>query len=90
MSHKRSAVSQLARVRDLSAADGPNLISGNSDDGRSLSRERHELDFVSLLLRINVNHCSNVASLKAFVAEGRGQNNSVVFADHMSLPYYTG
>ena len=78
----RLAMGQFPRMGNLAASHGTNLVGGNGDDGGRLSRERDELDLISLVPRIDVNDSSDVADLKPFVGEKRGQNHPVVFVNH--------
>ena len=74
---------QLARVGNLGAGDGPNLPGGNRDDRSGLAGESDELDFVSLMARIDVNDCSDIATLKPRVGKRCGQDDSIVFVNHV-------
>jgi hypothetical protein len=78
------AMSQLSGMWNLAAANGPNLLSRDRYDSGRLSRERYEFDLVGCLLRIDMNHRTNVTGFKPFIAKGSGQNDSIVFADHTS------
>ena len=74
---------QLSRVRNLRAGDRTNLLGRHSNDRSRPAGERDELDLVSLMARINVNDCSNVARLKTLIGKRCGQNDSIVFVNHV-------
>ena len=74
---------QLARVGNLGAGDGPDLPGRNRNDRSGLSGESDELNLVSLVARIDMNDCSNVATLKALVGKRCGQDDSIVFVNHV-------
>ena len=74
---------QFSGVRNLGAADRTNLLGRHGNDRRRLAGEGNELDFVSLMVWINVNDCSNVARLKTLLGKRCGQNDSIVFVNHI-------
>ena len=78
-----SVMRQFARVRNLGAGDRPDLLGRYSDDRSRPAGQGDELDLVSLLARINVNDCSNVARLQTLVGKRCGQNDSIVFVNHV-------
>jgi hypothetical protein len=75
-------MNQFSRMRNLATAYRTHLLSGNRDYRCRLAGERYELDLVSLMPWVNVDHRSNVPGLKPFLMEGRSQYHSVVFANH--------
>ena len=78
-----SVMRQLARVGNLGAGDGPNLVGRNSNDRGGFAGESDKLDLVSLMARIDVNDCANVAALKTFLGKWGGQDDSIVFVNHV-------
>ena len=74
---------QFSGMRDFTAGDGANLISGNGHNGSRSPCQGDELDFVGLVLRINMNNGSNIARFKPLLAERCRQNHSVVLANHI-------
>ncbi len=75
-------MSQSSSMRNLAATDRAYLIGRNRHHRSRPSGEGYELDLVSLMPRINVNHRSNVPGFKAFFVERRGQNYPVMLANH--------
>ena len=75
---------QLARVGNLGAGDGANVIGRDCDDRSGLAGEDDELDFVSLMAGINVDDGSNVALLKPLLGKRCGQDDSIVFVNHVA------
>jgi hypothetical protein len=73
---------QLSRVRNLGAGHRPNLLGRHGNDRSRLAGESDELDLVSLMARINVNDCSNVARLKTLLGKRCGQDDSIVLVNH--------
>ena len=74
---------QLSRVWNLGAGDRPNLLGRHGNDRRRLAGESNELDLVSLVAWVDVNDCSNVTRLKPLLGKRRGQNDSIVFVNHI-------
>lgn len=74
---------QLSRVRNLGAGDRPDLLGRHGNDRSRLAGESNELDLVSLMAGVNVDDCSNIAWLKALGGKRRGQNDSIVFVNHV-------
>ena len=75
-------VRQCAGMWDFSAAHRADLISGDRDDGSRSAGQGHKLDFISRVVWIDVDDGSNVTGFEAIVGQRRGQNDSVVFANH--------
>lgn len=71
---------QLARVRNFGAGDRPNLLGRHRNDRSRLAGEGDELDLVT---RINMHDCSNVARFKTCFGERCGQNDSIMFVNHV-------
>ena len=74
---------QLARVRNLGAGNGSNLAGRNRNDCGGFAGESDELDLVSLIAGIDVNDCSDIATLKPRVGKRCGQDDSIVFVNHV-------
>jgi hypothetical protein len=74
---------QLSRVWNLGAGDRPNLLGRHGNDSRRLAGESNEFDLVSLVAWVDVNDCSNVTRLKPLLGKMRGQNDSIVFVNHV-------
>ena len=71
-------------MSDVTRANGPDLIGFYSGNRSRVAVKRHELDLVSLSVRIDVDHRANISWFEPFFREWRLQNNAVVFFDHDS------
>ena len=76
-------MSQFAGMWNLATAYRTDLVGGDCDNSSGLAGQSHKLDFIRFVLRIDVNHGSDVAGFETVVCEGRGQNYSVVFVNHV-------
>src|SRR6266850_6913694 len=65
---------QFARVCDLAPSDGSDGRSLHSRDGSRVAVERAELHLESLTVLVDVNDCSDVADLQAFLGHRRRQD----------------
>ena len=73
---------EFARVWNLATAYWSDVRCWHGHNRCRLAGQSDELDLVSFVAWINVNHCSNIARLKALLGEGFGENYSVVFVNH--------
>jgi hypothetical protein len=76
-------------MRYLATRDRPNCgcLHGGNCGGPAI--ERRELDFERIPIRVDVNHCADVAYFEALSRYGLGQNDSIVLPDQLSpLPGY--
>ena len=76
-------MSQFAGMWNLATAHRTDLVGGDGDNGSRLAGEGHKLDLIRFVLGVDVNYRTDVARFKTVVCEGRGQNYSVVFVNHV-------
>ena len=73
-------------MSNVSFRDRTNLCSQQSRNGDGFSRERHEFDFVSRTVLVNVDDGANVARLQSFVRNVFHQHDAIVFANQLRIP----
>ena len=81
--HAILVMRQLSRVWNLSAGDRTDLLGRHSNDCCCRAGEGDKFDLICLMARINVNDRSNVTRLKTLVGNWCGQNDSIVFVNHV-------
>jgi hypothetical protein len=69
-------------VSDFALPHRPDLGGFKCHHGGSFSRQRRKLYFVRLPISVEVNHCPDVAWLKAFTGYWHIQDHAIMFFDH--------
>ena len=72
---------QLTDVRDVAFADRAALTGQDRGDGEGVARERHELDFVSFAIAMDVHNGADIAGFQAISRKTSGQDNTIVFVN---------
>jgi len=72
----------LARVSDLAAGHWSNARRLNGRYRGGAAVERGELDFESLAVGVDMDHCTHIASLQALLWQRSSQDDPFVFSDH--------
>jgi len=72
---------QLTDVRDVAFADRAALTGQDRGDGEGVARERHELDFVSFAIAMDVHNGAYIAGFQAISRKTSGQDHTIVFVN---------
>lgn len=72
---------QLTDVRNIALADRAALAGQDRGDGKGVARERHELDFVSFAIAMDMHNGAYIAGFQAISRKTSGQDNTIVFVN---------
>lgn len=78
---------KLANVRKIAGADSAQLTLSEGGYGDSLTSKRDKLDFVGFAVAMDVHNCSHVSGLQTLGGKVFGENDCVVFVNHVFLGY---